>query len=217
MENSDNSLSPLERFVRLLKPDSKEIRNVYVYSIFIGLINLSLPLGIQAIINLIQGGQISTSWIVLLVFVVGSVAIAGILQIFQMRITENLQQKIFTRAAFEFAYRIPRVRLEALYKHYAPELMNRFFDTMSVQKGLPKILIDFSAASLQVIFGLILLSFYHPFFIIFSLILILLVYAIFWLTARRGLETSLLESKYKYKMAHWLEEMARTSTTFKLN
>ncbi len=216
MEKKENSLSPLDRFFRLLKPDSKEIWNVYVYSIFIGLINLSLPLGIQAIINLIQGGQVSTSWIVLLVFVVGSVAIAGLLQIFQMRITENLQQKIFTRASFEFAYRIPRIRLEELYKHYAPELMNRFFDTMSVQKGLPKILIDFSSASLQVVFGLILLSFYHPFFIVFSLILILLIYAIFWITAKRGLDTSLQESAYKYKMAHWLEEMARTSVTFKL-
>ncbi len=215
-DNSNTSFSPLERFWRLLKPDSPEIRNVYIYSIFIGLINLSLPLGIQAIINLIQGGQVSTSWIVLLVFVVGGVAVAGVLQIYQMRITENLQQKIFTRASFEFAYRIPRVRLEALYRYYAPELMNRFFDTMSVQKGLPKILIDFSGASLQVIFGLILLSFYHPFFIIFSLILVLLVYAIFWLTAKRGLETSLEESKYKYQTAHWLEEMARTSVTFKL-
>jgi ABC-type bacteriocin/lantibiotic exporter with double-glycine peptidase domain len=69
---------------------------------------------------------------------------------------------------------------------------------------------------LQVIFGLILLSFYHPFFILFSLILIVLVYAIFRFTGKPGLETSLKESKYKYRVAHWLEELARTSTTFKL-
>lgn len=209
-------LTPLQRFFRLLKPDQKEIWNVYIYAIFNGLVGLSLPLGIQAIVNLIQGGQISTSWIVLVTIVVLGVAITGVLQILQMRITENLQQKIFARAAFEFAYRIPKIRLEALYKHFAPELMNRFFDTMSVQKGLSKILIDFSAATLQVIFGLILLSFYHPFFILFSLILLLLVFVIFRLTARRGLNTSLKESKYKYQVAHWLEELARTSTTFKL-
>lgn len=214
MENE--RISPFNRFLKLLKPDRLEIRNIYVYSIFNGLINLSLPLGIQAIINLIQGGRVSTSWVILLIFVVGGVIISGILQIFQLRITENLQQKIFTRASFEFAYRIPRIRLEELYRQYAPELMNRFFDTMSVQKGLPKILIDFSAASIQVIFGLVLLSFYHPFFIIFSLVLVLLVYAIFALTAKRGLDTSLMESKFKYKMAHWLEEMARTAMTFKL-
>lgn len=214
---NDVTLTPLQRFWRLLKPDRREIQNVYVYAMFSGLVSLSLPLGIQAIVNLIQGGQISTSWIVLVIFVVLGVAVTGILQIFQLRITENLEQKIFTRAAFEFAFRIPRIRMEALYRHYAPELMNRFFDTVSVQKGLSKILIDFSLASLQVLFGLILLSFYHPFFIFFSLVLMVLVYAIFRYTSVRGLHTSLDESKIKYKVAHWLEELARAATTFKLN
>ena len=119
--------SPVQRFWLLLKPDQKEIKNVYVYAFFYGLVNLSLPLGIQSIINIIQGGQISTSWIVLVAFVILGVAITGVLQVNQLKITENLQQKIFTRAAFEFAYRIPKVKMEALYRHYAPELMNRFF------------------------------------------------------------------------------------------
>lgn len=209
-------LTPLKRFWLLLKPDRSEIRNVYIYAVFNGLINLSLPIGIQAIINLIQGGAISTSWLILVLFVTAGIALGGIMQVNQLRITENLQQKIFTRAAFEFAYRIPRIRLERLYHEYAPELMNRFFDVVSVQKSLSKILIDFSTASIQVIFGLVLLSVYHPFFILFSFFLVLLVMIIFRLTARRGLETSLDESKRKYQIAHWLEELARANHTFKL-
>ena len=94
MDTNKIELKPLQRFLRLLKPDQKEIWNVYIYAIFNGLIGLSLPLGIQAIVNLIQGGQMSTSWIVLVIIVVLGVAITGILQILQMRITENLQQKI---------------------------------------------------------------------------------------------------------------------------
>jgi len=211
-----SNISPIKRFWLLINPDKKEIRNIYIYAIFIGLVNLSLPIGIQAIINLIQGGQMSVSWMVLVAFVIIGIAISGILQINQFRITEYLQQKIFTRAAFEFTYRIPKIKLEALYKHYAPELMNRFFDVITIQKGLSKILIDFSTASIQTVFGLILLSLYHPFFIVFSLILILLIYSIFRLSAKKGLETSLQESKSKYNVAHWLEEVARTSVTFKL-
>lgn len=211
-----NNLSPLKRFWMLLKPDSKDIANVYIFAIFNGLIALSLPLGIQAIINLIQGGSINTSWIVLVVFVLAGIAFSGALQIYQLRITENIQQKIFARSAFEFAYRIPRIKLEELYKHYAPELMNRFFDTITLQKGLSKLLLDTSSSLLQVIFGLILLSLYHPFFIIFSLILVILVYAIFKFTAPAGLRTSINESSHKYKVAYWLEELARTSNTFKL-
>jgi ABC-type bacteriocin/lantibiotic exporter with double-glycine peptidase domain len=216
-ENTDSILRrPLRRFWLLLKPDKREIQNIYVYAIFNGLINLSLPIGIQAIINLIQGGQVSTSWIVLVLFVILGVILSGIMQVSQLRITESLQQKIFTRAAFEFAFRIPRIKMEELYRHYAPELMNRFFDVVSVQKGLSKILIDFSSASIQVVFGLILLSIYHPFFIVFSLILIILIYLIFKFTAREGLRTSLAESHHKYKIAHRLEELARTFISFKL-
>lgn len=210
------NITPLQRFWMLLKPDQKDIRNVYVYSIFNGLVSLSLPLGIQAIINMIQGGQVNTSWIILVALVVLGVAVSGMLQIWQLRITENLQQRIFTRAAFEFAYRIPRIRLEAMYKHYAPELMNRFFDTISVQKGLSKLLIGFSTALLQVVFGLLLLSMYHSFFIFFSLTMLLLVFAIFRFSGKRGLMTSLNESRHKYEVAHWLEEVARVGNTFKL-
>ena len=209
-------LSPLARFWRMLKPDRKEIRDVYVYGIFNGIIWLSLPLGIQAIVNLIQGGQVNAAWILLVAVVVLGVALTGILQIFQLRITENIQQRIFTRASLEFTYRVPRIKLEQLYKYYAPELMNRFFDVTSVQKGLSKLLIDFSSAGLQVIFGLLLLSFYHPFFVLFSMVLLFLVYIIFRFTAKPGLEASIRESSHKYALAHWLEETARTSITFKL-
>lgn len=214
---NSEKLKPTQRFWRLLKPDKKEIKNVYVYAVFAGLVSLSLPLGIQAIINLIQGGQVSTSWIILVIFVIAGTALTGILQIYQLRITENLQQKIFSRASFEFAYRIPRIRLDELYKQFAPELANRFFDTLTVQKGLSKILIDFSTASLQIFFGLVLLSLYHPFFIIFSFTLVLLIVVIIKYTAQKGLQTSLKESKQKYKIAHWLEEIARNNITFKLS
>jgi ABC-type bacteriocin/lantibiotic exporter with double-glycine peptidase domain len=136
-------LSPLKRFWRLLKPDNREITFLYVYAFFIGIVQLSLPLGIQSIINLIQGGQMSTSLIILILFVIIGVIVSGALHLNQLRITENLQQKIFVRAAFEFAYRIPKIKLEALYKHYSPELMNRFFDIVVDSKGLVKNFIGF--------------------------------------------------------------------------
>lgn len=209
-------MTPVRRFFNLLKVDKQEILSIYVYAIFHGLVTLSLPLGIQAIINLITGGQVSTSWIVMVIFVILGVAFTGVLQIMQLTISENIQQKIFTRSAFEFAYRIPRMKLEAVDRDYIPELVNRFFDTLSVQKGLSKILMDFSSASLQVLFGLVLLSLYHPFFILFSVLLIAIAYLVFRISGPRGLSTSIAESHYKYEVAHWLEEVARAMETFKL-
>jgi len=214
---AESPIKPMKRFWMLLKPDQKEIRSVYIYAIFSGLIGLSMPVGIQAIINLIQGAQISTSWFVLILFVIFGIFINGILQINQLRITENLQQKIFTRAAFEFAYRVPRFKLNALIQKTAPELMNRFFDIISIQKGLSKVVIDFSTAGIQTIFGLILLSIYHPFFIVFSVFLVFLIYIIFTITGKKGIRTSIEESKYKYDIALWLQEIGRSKLAFKMS
>lgn len=210
-------MKPWQRFINLLKLDRRDIRQIFYYAVFAGLVALTLPLGIQAIINLIQGAEVSTSWIVLVVLVTLGVAFQGILQLMQIRILENIQQKIFTRSSFEFAYRFPKIKWNELIEDYPPELANRFFDTLTVQKGLSKILIDFPAAILQILFGLILLSLYHSFFIIYGLLLLILVYVVFNFTAKKGLETSLKESKSKYEVAHWLQEIASSITSFKLS
>ncbi len=208
-------MTPLKRFYDLLRLDKKDVSQIFFYAIFAGLISLSLPLGIQAIINFIQAGRISASWIVLVILVVIGVALAGILSLMQLRITENLQQKIFVRSSFEFAARLPKIKFEELYNKYPPELANRFFDTMSIQKGTSKLLIDFSAAILQITFGLILLSLYHPYFIVFGILLFLLLYFIFRFSYVSSLQSSLKESKFKYKVASWLQEIARNNISFR--
>lgn len=213
----DVFLTPWRRFVGLLQLERRAILQVFYYAIFSGLVALSLPLGIQAIVNLIQGAQISTSWVVLVALVTLGVAFSGALKLMQLRIIENIQQKIFTRASFEFTYRFPKIKMDQLYNAYPPELANRFFDTLSVQKGLSKILIDVPTAILEILFALILLSFYHPFFIVFGLLLIVLIYVVFKFTASNGLKTSLKESKHKYKVAHWIQEVARTMGSFKIS
>jgi len=208
--------SPLWRFRRLLSLEKNDITQVYMYAFFNGIVNLSLPLGIQAIVNLIQGGQMTTSWYILVGLVIGGITLTGILQLLQLRIVENISQRIFSNASFEFALRIPKIKYQEFRNYYGPDLANRFFDTLTIQKGLPKILIDFSLGIFQVIAGLIVLSLYHSFFIIFSVLLVIVVYLIISATGPKGLKTSIQESSSKYKIAFWLEEIARTKLTFKL-
>ncbi|MEQ6119348.1 ATP-binding cassette domain-containing protein [Reichenbachiella sp. MALMAid0571] len=213
---SDTGFTPIRRLFKMLSLDRREIFIIYAYAIFNGLINLSLPLGVQAIIGFVISAEFSSSWGLLIFIVVLGVATSGIIQILQLSLTELLQRRIFTRASFEFAFRIPRFKMEAISGFYAPELMNRFFDTLNVQKGLSKILIDASTSVLQILFGLVLLSFYHSFFVFFGIVLVGLISLIFLITGPKGLKTSIMESKYKYQVAHWLEELARVMATFKL-
>tara|TARA_R110000868_G_scaffold111973_3_gene301889 strand:- start:3552 stop:5210 length:1659 start_codon:yes stop_codon:yes gene_type:complete len=208
-------MKPLKRFYNLLELDKKDVYQLFFYGILSGVISLSLPLGIQAITNFIQAGRASASWIVLIVLVVFGVALVGVLSLMQLRIMENLQQKIFIRSSFEFAVRLPKIKFEEYYNTYPPELANRFFDTLMIQKGTAKLLIDYSAALLQIIFGIILLSLYHNYFIFFGMLLLLLLYFIFKFSYNTGLETSMKESKYKYKVAGWLQEIARNNYSFR--
>ncbi len=215
-DESGKPLSPVTRLIRLLKTEKKDILYILFYSLIIGLISLVLPLGIQTTVELISGGVFFSSVYVLIAIVIVGVLIAGGLQVVQFSLVEHLQRKIFTKASFEFAFRIPRLKAESILGNYAPELVNRFFDVITIQKGLPKLLIDLASGIIQMFFGLLLLSLYHPFFVFFSIGLVLILFIIFYITGPKGLHSSIQESKYKYKVVHWLEELARSLNSFKL-
>jgi ABC-type bacteriocin/lantibiotic exporter with double-glycine peptidase domain len=208
-------LRPTQRLIRLLGNERKDIGYIYFYAIVVGLISLVLPLGVQAIFNLVSSGTVFSSVYVLMALVLVGLIASSYMQIIQVTLVEILQRRIFTKAAFELTYRLPRFKTEALSDIHPPELMNRFFDVLTIQKSLPKFLIDLTAATLQILFGLLLLSFYHPFFIAFSFIVILVFFGIVALQGRKGLETSIKESKYKYRVVAWLEDIAGTLFSFK--
>jgi ABC-type bacteriocin/lantibiotic exporter with double-glycine peptidase domain len=210
------SVTPAGRLFKLFDTERKEITYILVYALIIGLLSLALPLGLQTTIEFISGGVFFSSVYILIGLVILGVLATGVLQIVQISIVEQLQRRVFVKAALEFAYRIPRVRLEALSKSYAPELVNRFFEIITIQKGLPKLLLDLSSGAIQILFGLLLLSLYHPFFVFFSVFLVGVILLMFYFTGPRGLNSSINESKYKYKVVQWLEEIARTIKSFKL-
>lgn len=208
---------PLARIARLVRDERSEISSIYFYAVLGGLIQLSLPLGIQAIIGFVVGGAMSVSLMILISLVVIGVLLNGMLQMNQMKIIERIQQKVFVRYSFAFTDHIPRLDLQKIDNIYLPELVNRFFDIPVLQKSLSKILLEFPLALTQIVLGLLLLSFYHPAFIFFGLVLLLLLALIFWITGDKGFQTSLEKSSYKYKVAGWLEEMARVIKLFKFS
>lgn len=204
-----------KKFFTLLRLEKVDISTIYVYAILAGLVNFATPLGIQTIISFVMAGSFSTSIVVLIVMVVVAVFIGGLLQVRQMQVIEKIQQKIFIRFSLEFANRLPKLNIEKMSSYYLPELVNRFFDIPALQKGIEKLLLDVPSAIIQILFGVILLSLYHPVFIGFGIILLLLLYLILRNTLPTGFAANVESSDYKYKTAAWLEEMARVVKTFK--
>lgn len=211
----------LNQFFEIIRLEKKEVTAIYFYAILSGVIQLTLPLGIQTIINFSQAAagnrELPVSIILLIFIVLTGILVTGILQVNQMKIVEKIEQSIFTRYSLEFAHKIPKIDSSELNKNHLPELMNRFFEVINLQKGLSKILLDIPLAVIQILFGLVLLSFYNSTFIVLGLLLILLLFFIFKYTANKGLIASYNESENKYEVASWLEEIARSYKTFKIS
>ena len=209
--------SAVRHLFNLIRLEKTDITSIYFYSILSGGLQLSVPIGLQAIIGFILGASMATSIYVLIFLVVSCVLIVGILQINQMKIIERIQQKIFTRYAFDFADKIPKFDLYKTDQYYLPEKVNRFFDTINLQKGFSKLLLDVPTALIQIFFGLLLLAFYHPFFITLAFILVLVFWLVLHLTRKTGLSSSIRESVRKDEVVAWLEEIAKSILPFKFS
>ncbi|MCP9755292.1 ATP-binding cassette domain-containing protein [Lacihabitans sp. CCS-44] len=207
--------SATSRILDLLKLDKEDISSIYIFSIFAGILSLSLPLGIQAIIGFVMAGSLSTSIIVLIGLVLAGTFFTGLLQVRTLEMIEKIEQKLFVRYALEYGNRLPKLNIEKLDSYYLPELVNRFFDISTLQKSLQKLLVEVPAAIIQVILGILLLAFYHPLFIAFGFLLFITVSLILHYTSHKGFATSIETSDNKYKIAGWLEEMARSIKSFK--
>ncbi|QEM14420.1 ABC transporter ATP-binding protein [Mucilaginibacter rubeus] len=203
-----NAATPWQRLVRMLHYERTTINYIFIYAILIGLIGLTLPLGTTAVFNLLSNGAMYSSTYILIAVVLIGVVIGGSLLIGQLTLVEFLEQKIFTKASMEFAYRLPRIKKEELQGEHPPELVNRFFDILTIQKGLTKLLVDIVAAAVQIFFSAILLSFYHPVFMAVGLLALTAIAVIILLYYRQGVETSIDESGHKYELVAHLEEVA---------
>jgi ABC-type bacteriocin/lantibiotic exporter with double-glycine peptidase domain len=216
MKEQTTTISPFGRIWNLVKQEKTNVRYLYVYAILSGAISLMIPLGIQAIIGLVLSGRLSSSWYILVFFITIAVFVSGLTRLAQMSILEAVQRRLFVRVAFEFSQKL--TGSEGILKKYPGlvELSEKFLDVITVQKSFSKLLLYFTSSVLQITFGIILLAIYHPVFLIFGLLIILLVIAALRLTWKAGIASARSESDYKFKTAYWLTEIAQNKTTFNL-
>jgi len=209
--------TPVQRLRHMLHEDRSELLILFAYIVVTGLFALAVPLAAQALVNTIAAGFSLQPLIVLTLMVLGGLLFAGCLRLLQLSIVETLQQRVFARVALQLAFRLPRVRQAALSGAYAPELVNRFFDVLTIQKTFSKLLLDGVAAALQAAIGLVLVAFYSPLLLGFAIFILASFIFISVGLGYGGLRTSIQESIQKYRVADWLEELARCQTSFKMN
>lgn len=214
---SEGHPSPFQRFLRLIREDRKDLIILILYTVLAGMLTLAVPLAAQALVNTIAAGVFLQPLVVLTILLFIGMLFAGVLKALQFYIVEVLQQRIFARVALRLADRVPFIQHQALMSDYPPELINRFFDVIKVQKTLSKLLLDGPSAVLQITIGLILMAIYSPILLGFDLFVLVFIAFIAFILGQNGVNTSVAESVQKYRVAGWLEELARCQVSFKID
>lgn len=210
-----NHLKPLDRFWELVKIDASDLSVLLSYTLVTGLLSLAVPLAAQAVVNTIAAGIFLQPLIVMTALLFAGLLFVAILRIFKLSLVETLQQRIFARVVMRLGARIPRIQTQVLSKEYMPELINRYFDVMTIQKAWGKLLLDVPASILQVVVGLILMAIYSPWLLAFDFAIIAFILFCSMVLGVGGIKTSIHESHEKYRVAEWLEDLGRCNISFK--
>lgn len=207
--------SPTRRLLGLLRAEQGDIVALVVFAMAVGLLSLATPLTIQLLINWLAFGALLQPILTLSLALVLCLTLVGALSAAQRHAVEIVQRRIFARVVADISARLARVRIAGLDGTYGPELANRFFDVLTLQKAANTLLLDGLAAALQAAVGLLLLAFYHPLLLLFDVVVVGLVAFVLVGLARGAEASAILESKKKYAVAAWLEELALHPRMFK--
>lgn len=209
-------LGPFQRLWALLRSERQDLGVVFVYAVAVGVLGLATPVVVQVLVNTVAFGSLLVPIVVLSFVLFLCLAFAAVLRGLKRYVVEMLQRRVFVRMVADLAWRLPRVRLNVFDKQHGPELVNRFFDILTVQKAASSILVDGLSAAIQAAVALVLLAIYHPVLLGFDVFLIVAIIALMVGLGRRGTTTAIRESKVKYQVAGWLEEVAAHPGLFKL-
>lgn len=213
----DNVKETFESLLRLLSDEWDDVVTVAMYAVMVSIFSLTIPLASQGIIDAVSMGTFTNQIVIFCGAITVGLLLYGVFTMLQYYTVDILQRRLFAATGLEIAYRIPMMKRSALEGEYGPALINRFFDVITMQKSLAKILLDGLAYLLVSLASLVLLSVYSPFFLIIGLLAFLFTPVLIWGLGRNGLATSIMESSTKYAMAHWLEDLSRCHQSFKLN
>jgi ABC-type bacteriocin/lantibiotic exporter with double-glycine peptidase domain len=188
---------------------------VVIYSVAIGLLSLVVPIATQSLVNTIAFGTLQQPLLVLALLVLLGLGCAAVLKVLRSHVVEVMQRRIFVRVSADSIERLLRVRIKAYDDDHGPELVNRFFEVVTLQKGGASLLVEGLEVLMTTLIGMILLAVYHPVLLIFAIIILFSVFVVIFPLGYGAVNTAIKESKAKYALAAWLQELARHPSTFK--
>jgi len=215
-QTQEHSFSTFKRFLEIFLKDEKEdLWILVVYGVAVSICSLVIPIAVQTFVNTIGFGLLLQPILILTFIVFAVLMFSGVMRVLQIYATEVLQQRLFAKVAMALALRIPQIDFSYLSKNKAAYEATYFLEIATLQKTATVLILDASSVILQVVFGIVLLAFYHPFLLGLNFVILLVIAVFVFGLARSAIESSIAESKSKYSVAYWLHEMAKNSLHFR--
>ncbi len=200
---------------QIVGPDMPYLRLAAVYGVAISLLSLATPISVQLLINNVANTALPAPlWtlagllLLLLLFVAG-------LSAMRFWIMALFERHAFARVVSEVTTRAIHAQNPFFADQNRGDLFNRYFDLVVVQKAVPSLIIGGFTILLQSVVGLVVTSFYHPFFLAFNALLVVLVLAIWLLWSRGSIRSAVALSHAKHDAARWLESLGASNGFYK--
>ena len=202
-------------FKKLLGPERDYYVMAVIYGLGISFLSLATPISVQMLINTVAHTGLAQPLIVLSATLFGLLLISGLLNALRVHLMEIFARRFFARMVSEIALRSVYAQNPFFNDEGRAPLFNRYFDIINVQRTMPLLLIGGFTVILQAGVGFVLVSLYHPLFLLFNLVLIGTIWVI-WLTwGQRAIHTALDLSHRKHEAAAWLEGLGSSNGYFK--
>ena len=200
---------------QLLAPESSFYGVIIVYGIAISLLTLAVPIAVQTLINSIAniGALRAVYSLALALFLI--LLSYGVLSALRVWMAELYRRRVFARLSAEISFSVIRAPAWFFEGGRNVGLTHRYFDIMTLQKNVPRLLADGFALVLQMVVGFTLVAFYHPALFLFNVVVILAVLVIWKLWSVGARRHALALSREKYAMARWLNQMEIAHEFFK--
>lgn len=200
---------------QVLGPDAGFVRLALLYGVAISLLSLATPISVQLLINSVANTALPAPLLTLAAILLSLLLLSGVLMAFRVQLLAMFERRFFARLVGEITLRAVHAQNPFFVDSRRGDLFNRFFDMGLVQKSLTSLLIGGFTIVLQSIVGLVVTSFYHPFFLAFNLVLVLTVLLIWRVWANASIATAVVKSHAKHATAHWLGTVGNSNGIYK--
>lgn len=219
MSQQDHQPMPLRDFFpiffKILRPEAKFYWLAIIYGIGISLFSLATPISVQFLINTIANTAMTAPLVMLTVTLFVLLLMFGLLNALRIHLMEIFARRFYSRMVAE----ISLISVYAQNPFFADNtriwLFNRYFDVILVQKAIPVLFIGGFTVVLQVFVGFILVSLYHPLFLVFTLVISALIWVIWLVWGPRAIRSGMALSHAKHSTAAWLESLGASNGFFK--